>query len=305
MAHDATATGDRAARERRYNRAFGIGIVLNVGFVLVELGYGLAADSLALVADAGHNLSDVLSLVLAWAAFAVAEKVPSRRFTYGLRKGTILAALASAVLLLVALGGITWEAFRRIGKPMAVEGTTMIVVAGIGVVVNAITAWFFHGDRRSDLNVRGAFLHMAADAGVSLGVVAGGVLVTATGRGWIDPVLSLSIVAVVLASTWGLLRDSFQLSLDAAPRDLDLDAVERWLREQPGIADLHDLHVWAMSTTQTALTVHVVMPAASGDRHLVDLADGLRREFGIDHVTVQVERAEQVCRMICAQGAAR
>jgi cobalt-zinc-cadmium efflux system protein len=299
-------------RGQRYHRAFAIGTALNVAFVVVEFLCGVWADSLALIADAGHNLGDVVSLLLAWGAFVIAGRTPSRRFTYGLRKSTVLASLLSAVLLLVAMGAITWEAIGRIGAPGDPAGRVVLVVAGIGVLVNAASAWLFYADRKDDLNIQGAFLHLAADAAVSLGVVIAAALMLATGWNWLDPVVSLGIVAVILVGTWGLLRDSVQLSLDAVPKGIDLEEVDAWLRAQPGVEDLHDLHVWAMSTTQTALTAHLVMPAtgpglpaaaalqtaaAAGDHDpLVAISCGLQERFGIGHTTIQVEAGAAACR---------
>lgn len=295
MAHD------HAQQRSRYNRAFAVGIALNVGFVVVEFVYGALVNSLALIADAGHNLSDVLSLVLAWGAFFVAEKRPSPNFTYGLRKATILAAVLSAILLLVALGAIAWEAIQRFGEPRAVSGTTVLVVAGIGVVINTATAWLFFADREDDLNIKGAYLHMAADAAVSLGVVVAGALIILTGWNWLDPATSLVIAAVILIGTWGLLRDSFRLSLDAAPKGVDLAAIETWLRGQPGVRDLHDLHVWALSTTQTALTVHLVLSnEMKDDLDPRTITAELRSQFGVRHSTVQVETPRSACPTSCA-----
>jgi len=289
-----------AHRQNRYNRAFAVGIGLNVGFVILEFVYGTVVDSLALVADAGHNLSDVLSLLLAWGAFFVGEKRPSPNFTYGLRKATIHTASLSAILLLIALGVIAWEAIRRFGNTPPVSGTTVLVVAGVGVIVNLATAWLFFADRRDDLNIRGAYLHMAADAAVSLGVVASGAAITLTGWHWLDPATSLVITAVILVGTWGLLRDSVRLSLDAVPKDVDLAAVEAWLREQPGVRDLHDLHVWALSTTQSALTVHLVVTDARKEGDPRMLAEELESRFGVQHSTIQTETASQACTNHCA-----
>jgi len=285
-----------------YDRSFAIGVALNAGFVLVELVYGVLSDSLALIADAGHNLSDVLSLLLAWGASRLARRAPSVRFTYGFGKATVLAALLSAAVLLVALGGIAWEAIGRLRQPTAVQSVTVLVVAAIGVVINTATAFLFHRDRERDLNIRGAYLHMAADAAVSLGVVIGSIVIMTTGWLWVDPALSLLIAAVILVGTWGLLRDSLRLSLDAVPREIDPGAVDAWLRTRPGVGAVHDLHIWAMSTTQTALTAHLVMPAGSADDDLRRLAEGLLAEFGIDHSTLQTERSEAACRVACDAG---
>jgi len=289
-AHNHGTVPGHAHGASRYRRAFITGLLLNAGFVVAEFTAGLAAGSLALMADAGHNLSDVLSLALAWGAFLVAEKAPSPRFTYRLRKGTILAALFSSLLLVAALGVIAWEAVARLGAPHPVDGPLMLLVAGIGVVVNTVTAALFFADRKDDLNIRAAFLHMAADAAVSLGVVAAGLVIMKTGLLWIDPVLSLAIVAVILVGTWGLLRDSLRLALDAAPAGVEPAQVERWLRQQEGVAGVHDLHVWAMSTTSAALTAHLEMPGGTDDAGLRRLTCGLEDTFGIGHVTLQVER---------------
>ena len=295
-------SGNHDGREQRYRRAFGIGIGLNLSFVAVELVAGFAANSLALIADAWHNLSDVAGLLLAWVAFAIAGRQPSQRFTYGLRKATILAALVSSVVLLTALGAIAWEAVQRFAEPRPTDGLAVVGIAAVGVVINAATAWLFHADRHADLNVEGAFLHLAADAVVSLGVVLGGVAVLVTGQVWIDPLLSLLIVAVIAVSSFRLLRDSLQLSLDAAPRALDLARIATWLREQPAVVEHHDLHVWAISTTQVALTVHVTARAdAEADALLAGLRRGLHDEFAIEHATVQIETAGGATQADCAQ----
>lgn len=278
----------------RSNRAFAIGVVLNSAFILVEFGYGAAVGSLALLADAGHNLSDVLGLLLAWGALLIARRRPSPSFTYGLRKATVLAALFSAILLLVAMGGVLWEAVGRFGHAPSVDGTAILVVASIGVVVNAVTAALFFSGREHDLNIKGAFLHMAADALVSLGVVAAGIGMLSTGWVWLDPAISIVIAVVVVLGTWGLLRDSTRLAVDAAPRGLDVGDVEARLSSHPGVVAVHDLHVWAMSTTEQALTVHLVAEdGATLDP--VQLSVGLERDFGIGHCTIQVERCGSEC----------
>ncbi|GJD50449.1 Cadmium, cobalt and zinc/H(+)-K(+) antiporter [Methylobacterium crusticola] len=275
-----------------FGRAFAIGIALNTGFVLVEAAYGVLADSVALLADAGHNLSDVLGLVLAWGAATLARRRPSARFTYGLRGSSILAALFNAVFLLIAVGAIGWEAVQRFSTPAPVPGATVTVVALVGIAVNGVTAWLFASGRKGDLNIRGAYLHMLADAAVSAGVVVAGLVIVATGWTWVDPATSLVIVAVIVAGTWGLLRDSVVLSLDAVPPGIDPAAVRRCLAERPGVAEVHDLHVWPMSTTETALTAHLVMPGGHpGNAFLGECAGVLRERFGIAHVTIQVEIA--------------
>ncbi len=272
-----------------YGRAFGLGVALNLGFVLLEWTYGRLSNSLALQADAGHNLSDVLGLLLAWGASVLAQRQPSYRRTYGLRRSTILAALVNAVVLLFAVGTIAWEAIERFQQPAAVAGTTVIVVAAIGIVINTATAMLFLRGQH-DLNIRGAFLHMAADAGVSLGVGIAGILIWATGSAWLDPVVSLIVAGVVLLSTWGLLRDSIDLALDAVPRDIDLQAVRAYLRTLPSVAEVHDLHIWGMSTTEAALTAHLVVPDGSANDALLTRAEQeLHDRFGIEHATLQIE----------------
>jgi cobalt-zinc-cadmium efflux system protein len=282
----------------RLTRAFAIGIVLNLAFVAIEAGYGLLANSLALVADAGHNLSDVLGLVLAWVAVVLGRRLPTRRHTYGLGRSSILAALANATLLLIAVGAIALEAVRRFNDPAPIATGTVIWVAGVGIVVNGVTALLFHAGRKHDLNVRGAFLHMVADAAVSLGVVVSGIVIGLTGWSWIDPVTSLVIVVVIVAGTWGLLRDSVNLALDAVPEGVDSDAVHRYLAGLPGVTAVHDLHIWGMSTTETALTAHLVRAAGADDALLTGAAAALHDNFGIEHCTIQIEqgRPEYPCR---------
>ncbi|MEE8627282.1 MULTISPECIES: cation diffusion facilitator family transporter [Methylobacterium] len=275
-----------------FGRAFAIGIALNTGFVLIEGAYGFLTDSVALLADAGHNLSDVLGLVVAWAAATLGQRRPTARFTYGLRSSSILAALFNAVFLLVAVGAIAWEAVQRFQEPAPVPGLTVTIVALIGIAVNGVTAWLFASGRKGDLNIRGAYLHMLADAAVSAGVVVAGLVILWTGWTWVDPLTSLVIVAVIVAGTWGLLRDSVVLSLDAVPPGIDPADVRRCLAERPGVTEVHDLHVWPMSTTDTALTAHLVMPEGHpGNAFLNDCAATLRGRFGIAHVTLQVELA--------------
>ncbi len=273
-----------------FGRAFAIGAGLNIAFVAVEAIAGLMTGSLALLADAGHNLSDVLGLLMAWGAVALAKQLPTARRTYGLRKGTILASLANAGLLLVAVGAIVWEAVRRFGAPEPVAPGPVIIVAAIGVVINTATALMFMRGH-NDLNVRGAFLHMAADAAVSLGVVFAAIVIwMVPGWTWIDPAMSLVIAAVIVAGTWGLLRDSLDMALDAAPRGIDPEAVRAWLAGRPGVTEVHDLHIWAMSTTETALTAHVTRPDNSdADTFLHDTAQALSERFRIGHPTLQIE----------------
>lgn len=274
-----------------FGRAFAVGVVLNGAFVLVEAVYGYISGSMALVADAGHNLSDVLSLLLAWAAATAARKPPSGRFTYGYKSSTILAALADAGLLLVAIGAILFETLNRLTNPAEVEGWTMVIVAGIGIVINTATALMFLRGRHDDLNIRGAFLHMVADALVSLGVVIAGAAILLTGANWIDPVTSLLIVAVIAWGTWGLLKDSVKMGLLAVPEGISEGEVRAYLERLPGVAAVHDLHIWPMSTTETAMTAHLVMPAGHpGDDFLREIAHELEHDHRIGHATIQIER---------------
>jgi cobalt-zinc-cadmium efflux system protein len=271
-------------------RAFAIGITLNVIFVLVEWVLGVTANSLSLIADATHNFSDVLGLVLAGGAMALARRPPSTRFTYGLRGTTILAALSNAMLLLVATGGIAWEAVLRFKSTAAVNEAIMIWVAALGVVINAGTALLFMGGSKTDLNVRSAYLHMAADAGVSLGVAVAGVGMLFTGWTWLDPATSLLIVTVIFVGTWGLLRDSVRLALHAAPESVDPLDVRRYLTGLPGVTEVHDLHIWGMSTSETALTAHLMMPGGHpGDDFLAEVISQIEAEFHIGHATIQIE----------------
>ncbi len=274
-----------------YNRIFAVAVALNVGFVIVEAGFGVAAHSLALLADAGHNLGDVLGLLLAWGATRLAQRKPSQRRTYGWRSSSILAAMLNAGLLLVAVGGIAWEAVQRFGRPGAVIGVTVIWVAAAGVVLNTATALLFVAGRKRDLNLRAAFLHMAADAAVSAGVVAAGFVMLRTGWMWLDPTVSLVIAAVILVGTWGLLRESVDLALAAVPAGIDPAAVEAFLGGLPGVTAVHDLHIWGMSTTESALTAHLVKPDPRDDDELLARAcRELHDRFGIGHTTLQWER---------------
>lgn len=279
---------------KNYNRSFAIGITLNIIFVIIEAVYGVMADSIALIADAGHNLSDVMGLVLAWGAFYLAKKHPSLQRTYGLRKVTILASLSSAILLFIALGAIAWESLDRFTHPQAVDGMTVIVVAAIGVVINTLTALLFMEGQKDDLNIRGAYLHMAADAAVSLGVVIAGIAILTTGWLWLDPAISLFIVLVILVSTWGLLRDSFNLSVDAVPTNIDVGEVKKYLLSLEDVTALHALHVWALSTTENALTVHLVSSKKEIDNlYLQEIESYLHHTFSIDHSTIQIEKGDE------------
>ena len=289
-AHDHHHAHGHHARTERLSRAFALGIALNIAFVAAEVICGLMANSLALVADAAHNFSDVVGLVLAWGASTLARRPPSARFTYGLRGSTILAALANAMLLLVVTGGIAWEALLRFKSPAALNESLMIWVAIIGIFINGGTAWLFMADRKTDLNVRGAYLHMAADAGVSLGVAIAGAGILFTGWQWLDPAASLLIVATIFVGTWGLLRDSVKLALHAAPENVNPADVRRYLAGLPGVGEVHDLHIWAMSTTETALTVHLVMPGGHpGDEFFTAVVHHIEHAFQIGHVTIQIE----------------
>lgn len=289
-----------------YNRAFAVGVLLNVGFVIVEAVFGVMSDSLALLTDAGHNLSDVLGLLLAWGAAVLAKRKPSPRRTYGYSRATIIASLFSGLLLMGAVGAIGWEAVNRLMEPSQPAGKTIMIVAAIGVVINTVTALFFLSGKDHDLNIRGAFLHMAADAVVSFGVVLSGALIFFYGFNWIDPLISLFIAGVIFLSTWGLLRDSLNLAVDAVPRNVDPDAVREFLSSLPGVRALHDLHIWPMSTTDTALTAHLVMDDfPDSDQFLSDVAQALESRFAVNHPTIQMERFDSnvVCHqsMHCAE----
>ncbi|MBS0327376.1 MAG: cation transporter [Proteobacteria bacterium] len=281
---------DHAHATADFGRAFAIGVTANLAYVGIQAVYGVLAHSVALLADAAHNLSDVLGLLLAWGASVMARRLPSQNFTYGLRKSSILAALGNAAFLLLATGAIAWEAVLRLFEPRSVEGATVMWVALAGVAVNGGTALLFMRGRKRDLNVRGAFLHLAADAVVSLGVVIAGLGIVYTGWLWLDPMTSLVISVVIVAGTWALLRDSIRMSLDAVPQGIDMAEVTAYLAQLPGVAAVHDLHVWAMSTTETALTVHLLMPGGyPGDGFHGKLGDELHHRFGIGHATTQVE----------------
>ena len=281
--------------------AFAAGVTLNTAFVIAELVFGYAANSLALISDAVHNFSDVISLLLAWAALWLARKQPTQQHTYGYRRASILAALFNAGLLLIAVGGIAVEAINRIEEPAAVAGWTVVVVAALGILVNGSTALLFMRGRHGDLNIRGAYLHMAADAGVSFGVVVAAFLIMATGWLWVDPAISLCIAAVVLASGWGLARDSVNLALDGVPKGIELAKVRDYLVTLEGVTELHDLHIWAMSTNETALTAHLVRPAGFNDAFLHGVCEELSHRFNIHHATLQIEASSEVCKLAPAE----
>ena len=281
--------------------AFAVGIALNTAFVAAELIFGYAANSLALISDAVHNFSDVIALVLAWAAGWLGRKQPTQRHTYGYRRASILAALVNAGLLLMAVGAIAVEAVNRIREPAEVAGLTVVLVAALGIAINGATALLFMRGRHGDLNIRGAYLHMAADAGVSLGVVVAALLIMLTGWMWVDPAISLVISAVVLAGSWGLARDSVNLALDGVPGSIELVEVKDYLRQLEGVTEVHDLHVWAMSTNETALTAHLVRPGGYDDSFLHHVCEELSRRFNIHHATLQIEAGSDACKLAPAE----
>ncbi|MEO8811487.1 MAG: cation diffusion facilitator family transporter [Caulobacteraceae bacterium] len=289
-AHDHSHHGHHHHAPASFGPAFAIGIGLNVAYVAAEAAWGVAANSLALIADAGHNFGDVLSLAVAWLATWLARKAPSPRYTYGLRGSTILAALSNAVLLLVVTGGIAWAAILRLIHPAPVGGGVIALVAGVGILVNGGTAVMFASGRKGDVNIRAAFLHMASDALVALGVVVSGLLILRTGWTWLDPAVSLAIGAIIVAGTWSLMRESLDLALQAVPTGVDRGAVLDYLSALPGVSEVHDLHIWGMSTTETALTAHLVRPDGGVDDALLQRACAeLRARFSVHHATLQVE----------------
>lgn len=272
-----------------YGKAFAVGIGLNIAFVAIEIFYGLLANSSALLADAGHNIGDVLSLIFAWAAITLANKKPKGKYTYGLRKTTILVSILNALLLFGAVIAIGWDAMGKFTNPEPVVGSQVMIVAGIGVVINTITALMFMKGQKDDLNIKGAFLHMAADAGVSLGVVIAGLIIHLTGILWIDPLMSFIIIGVIIWGTWSLFIDSINLALDAVPKHIKINDVSDFILSQNGVEDIHDLHIWAMSTTQVALTSHLFMPKGHDDKFIHSLQHELKHKFGISHTTFQIE----------------
>jgi cobalt-zinc-cadmium efflux system protein len=284
-----------------FGLAFAIGVTLNTVLVAAEFVFGYTANSLALISDAIHNLSDVLALLLAWGGAWLSGRRPTQQHTYGYRRASILAALINAGLLLIGVGGIAVEAISRLREPAAVAGWTVVIVAAIGILVNGATALLFMRGRDHDLNIRATYLHMAADAGVSLGVVVATLVIMATGWLWVDPAVSLGIAAIVLASGWGLARDSVSLALDGVPRGIDLPGVKDYLARLDGVTDVHDLHIWAMSTNETALTAHLVRPAGSDDAFLHGVCEDLARRFRIQHATLQIESGSDVCKLAPAE----
>lgn len=294
--HEHTHAHTHARAPLDFDGAFAIGTTLNILYVVAQVIFGILAHSLALLADAGHNFGDVLGLLLAWGATYLAKTRPTVRRTYGLGRSSILAALANAILLLIAVGGITWEAIRRFAHPGEVGGRTVIIVAAFGIVVNGLTAALFFRGRKQDLNIKGAFLHMAADAAVSAGVLGAGLLIILTRWAWIDPLATLLVNTVIVWGTWRLLRDALAMALDVVPENVDPTAVRRYLEEQSGVTAVHDLHIWPLSTTRTALTVHLEMPdRAGGDHFLHGLCEHLHDKFGIEHSTIQIEQNAEAC----------
>jgi len=302
--HDHSHTHDHAGHGHapdNFGLAFAVGASLNAAFVVAELIFGYAANSLALISDALHNLSDVIALLLAWGGVWLAGRRPTATRTYGYRRATILAALFNAGLLLVAVGGIAVEAVNRLREPALVASWTVVWVAALGIAINGATALLFMRGRHGDLNVRGAYLHMAADAGVSLGVVIAALVIMATGWLWVDPAISLMIAAVVLASGWGLMRDSVNLALDAVPKGIEPTQVRDYLAGLDGVSEVHDLHIWAMSTNETALTVHLVRPGGHDDAFLHLVCEALSHRFNIHHATLQVEVSGDACKLAPAE----
>jgi cobalt-zinc-cadmium efflux system protein len=288
-----------------FGRAFAIGITLNLAYVAIETAAGLWYESMALLADAGHNLSDVAGLLIAWGGFKLAARAPSDRFTWGLQRSPILAALANALILVAACGGILFESIHRLIDPRAVSGDVVMIVAAVGVAVNMGTALMFLRGRKGDVNIRGAYLHMLADAGVSAAVVIGGLIIRQTGWLWVDPVLGLVVAAVILKGTWGLLRESLALAMDAVPTGIEPAAVREWLSGLEGVAAVHDLHIWPQGTTGAILTAHLVMPSGHpGDEALANIAHALHHRFNIGHATLQVETGDAHCRQALPEGCA-
>ncbi len=295
--HDHAHAGHHHA-PANYNLAFIVGLILNSGFVLTEFIFGLQAHSVALIADAGHNLSDVLGLLLAWVASLLLQRKPSARYTYGWRKFSILAAFLNSIFLLVATGAIIWEAIQRLMNPGEVQGSIVIGVAAIGVAINTATALMFMSGSKGDLNIKAAFQHMAADALVSVGVVFAGIGILATKWLWLDPAISLAISCLIIFGTWGLLKDSFHLAIDGVPSHIDERSVRNYLCECPGVTQVHDLHIWSMSTVETALTAHLVIPSGHpDDGFLADVRQELLEHFQIRHATIQIEvgDADRAC----------
>jgi len=292
--HDHSAAHDHGTSNNQ-GRIFILTILLNAAFVVLEFAYGFIANSTALMADAGHNASDVLGLLLAWGAVMLGRKQPSQRYTYGLRSTSILAALANATLLLVASGAIALEAIQRFSQPPAVASLTVSIVAAVGIVINGLSAWLLRSGSKKDLNVRGAYLHMLADTAISLAVVVVGLAMFHTGWYWLDPSISLAIVLVIVIGTWDLLRDSLRLALSAVPEQINAPAIDMYLRQLDGVTDIHDLHIWGLSTTETALTAHLVMPCGCpGDDFMDEVTQTLKKQYSIQHSTLQIEQGTSI-----------
>lgn len=279
--------------------AFKIGISINIVFIIIEASYGFLSNSMALVADAGHNLSDVLALVFSWVAVILSQRKPTLKFTYGFRRSTILIALLNTVLLLAAVVFIVWETIERLGKPLVINSNSVITIATIGIAVNGFTAWLFLKDRKHDLNIRSAFVHFIADALVSLGVVVAGIIMAFTGIVWIDSVVSIAIIAVILYSSYHLLIDSVNLALDAVPENVNIEAVRNYLKSLPQVSDIHDLHIWALSTTDAALTVHLATNTQTDVTFITNIQHQLHEQFDIEHATIQVEFGDTACETNC------
>ncbi len=293
--------GHNHTHQTNYNKAFAIGIGLNITFVIVEVFYGLIANSSALLADAGHNASDVLGLIFAWFAIWLAGRKPKGKYSYGFKKSTILISVLNALLLFAAVTAIAWDAIDKFKYPEPVVGSQVMIVAAIGVVINTLTALMFMRGQKDDLNIKGAFLHMAADAGVSLGVVIGGLFIAKTGLLWIDPVMSLLIILVILWGTWRLFIDSINLALDAVPKHINIDEVRAFLLSKEGVENIHDIHIWGISTSQVGLTAHLIMPNSPGNEFISDLQKEMQKEFKISHTTFQIENklGEENCNTDC------
>jgi len=289
--HDSCKGHNHSHAPKNFNRSFAIGVALNIGFVAVETIYGFVSNSLALLSDAGHNLSDVMALLLAWGASVWVRRAPTERRTYGFRRSSILVAIFNALVLLIAVGGIAWEAILRFMNPEPVASNIVMLVASVGICINSFTAWLFVSGKKQDVNIRGAYLHMVADAAISLGVVVAAVAIYFTSWLWLDPVTSLLIVIVIMIGTWKLLRESLDLALDAVPKNINPAEVATYLSSLPGVASVHDLHIWCMSTTEVALTVHLVMPdAIIDDEFLSNINKYLNHKFDITHTTIQLEQ---------------
>ncbi len=301
--HHGDSHGAHGHMPTNFSRAFALGIGLNITYIIVEVIYGLLSGSMALLADAGHNLSDVLGLVVAWAGSELGKRPPSKRFTYGLGGSSILAALLNGLFLLVACGAIALAAIERFSSPSPIASTTVIIVASIGIVINFGTAMLFVRGQKEDINIRGAFLHMMADAGVSAGVVVGGIVIYFTGLNWVDPLISLLIVALIFWSTWGLLTEAVRMSLAGVPRNIDVEEVETYLLSMPGVRAVHDLHIWPMSTSETAMTAHLFLPDGHpGKGFLSEIQAQMIRRFSIHHTTIQIEITnddEYLCKTDC------